>query len=184
MPQLAVGDAAPDFTLPTADGGKVVLSALRGTSVVIFFFPAAMTPGCTLEAVDFRDLQPDLRDAGYEVLGVSPDPVAKLAAEIPGEAKIEVVRDASKFIRDSVEDVESTLLLGGLLTILIVFFFLNSWQSTVITGLTLPDDGWYIVSLPASSTVGYLLVVQRRQNLLVEGLSARPITTLTSKPTT
>lgn len=79
MPQLAVGDVAPDFTLPTADGGKVVLSALRGTSVVIFFFPAAMTPGCTLEAVDFRDLQPDLRDAGYEVLGVSPDPVAKLA---------------------------------------------------------------------------------------------------------
>lgn len=79
MPQLAVGDVAPDFTLPTADGGKVSLSALRGQSVVIFFFPAAMTPGCTLEAGDFRDVQPDLRHAGYEVLGISPDPVDKLA---------------------------------------------------------------------------------------------------------
>jgi peroxiredoxin Q/BCP len=79
MPQLAVGDVAPDFTLPTADGGKVALSALRGESVVIFFFPAAMTPGCTLEAADFQGLQPDLRDAGYQVLGVSPDPVDKLA---------------------------------------------------------------------------------------------------------
>lgn len=79
MPQLAVGDVAPDFTLPTADGGKVSLTALRGRSVVIFFFPAAMTPGCTLEAGDFRDLQPDLRDAGFEVLGISPDPVDKLA---------------------------------------------------------------------------------------------------------
>ena len=79
MPQLSVGDLAPDFTLPTADGGKVALSAWRGRSVVLFFFPAAMTPGCTLEAGDFRDVQPDLRDAGYEVLGVSPDPVEKLA---------------------------------------------------------------------------------------------------------
>lgn len=79
MPQLTVGDVAPDFTLPTADGGKVSLSALRGRSVVIFFFPAAMTPGCTLEAGDFRDVQPDLRHAGYEVLGISPDPVEKLA---------------------------------------------------------------------------------------------------------
>ena len=79
MPQLAVGDVAPDFTLPTADGGKVTLSALRGQRVVIFFFPAAMTPGCTLEASDFQSVSPDLTDAGYQVIGISPDPVAKLA---------------------------------------------------------------------------------------------------------
>ena len=64
--------------------------------------------------------------------------VVKLAAEIPAEVKIDVVRDASKFIRESVEDVETTMILGGLLTILIVFCFLNSWRSTVITGVTLP----------------------------------------------
>jgi peroxiredoxin Q/BCP len=79
MPQLAVGDPAPDFTLPTADGGMVTLSGLRGRRVVIFFFPAAMTPGCTLEANDFQTVSPDLTDAGYQVIGISPDPVAKLA---------------------------------------------------------------------------------------------------------
>lgn len=86
MPQLAVGDPAPDFTLPTADGGRITLSALHGQSVVIFFFPAAMTPGCTLEAGDFRDVQPDLRDAGFQVLGISPDPVPKLAAFAAAES--------------------------------------------------------------------------------------------------
>ena len=79
MPRLAVGDPAPDFTLPTADGGSFTLSELRGTGVVIFFFPAAMTPGCTTEACDFRDSYASLQAAGYAVVGISPDPVAKLA---------------------------------------------------------------------------------------------------------
>ena len=79
MPQLAVGDVAPDFTLPTADGTKIRLSDLRGRHVVIFFFPAAMTPGCTLEAQDFEVLHPELEVAGYEVVGISPDTPEKLA---------------------------------------------------------------------------------------------------------
>ncbi|GII99530.1 peroxiredoxin Q/BCP [Sediminihabitans luteus] len=77
--RLAVGDVAPDFTLPTADGGTVSLSALRGRSVVVYFYPAAATPGCTTQACDFRDSLASLAGAGYEVVGVSPDPVAKLA---------------------------------------------------------------------------------------------------------
>lgn len=79
MPRLAVGDPAPDFTLPTADGGQVSLSGLRGQKVVIFFFPAAMTPGCTTQACDFRDSLGALQSAGYTVLGISPDPVPRLA---------------------------------------------------------------------------------------------------------
>jgi thioredoxin-dependent peroxiredoxin len=79
MTRLAVGDPAPDFTLPTADGGSVTLSDLRGGRVVIFFFPAAMTPGCTTQACDFRDSLESLRSAGYTVLGISPDPVPRLA---------------------------------------------------------------------------------------------------------
>lgn len=78
MTRLSAGDAAPDFTLPTADGGSVTLSDLRGQGVVIFFYPAAMTPGCTTEACDFRDSLTSLKAAGYTVLGISPDPVAKL----------------------------------------------------------------------------------------------------------
>ena len=79
MPRLDVGDVAPDFSLPTADGGRFTLSEQRGSHTVIFFFPAAMTPGCTTQACDFRDSFASLQAAGYGVLGVSPDPVERLA---------------------------------------------------------------------------------------------------------
>jgi len=77
--RLAAGDLAPDFTLPDADGREVSLSALRGQRVIIYFYPAAMTPGCTKQACDFRDSRSDLSDAGFAVLGISPDTPAKLA---------------------------------------------------------------------------------------------------------
>ncbi|CAN5160768.1 thioredoxin-dependent thiol peroxidase [soil metagenome] len=79
MPRLSTGDLAPDFTLPTADGGSFTLSDLRGQHVVVYFYPAAMTPGCTTQACDFRDSLTSLAAAGYAVVGISPDPVAKLA---------------------------------------------------------------------------------------------------------
>jgi peroxiredoxin Q/BCP len=77
--RLSAGDAAPDFTLPDADGNKVSLASLRGQRVIIYFYPAAMTPGCTKQACDFRDSKSDLSDAGFAVLGISPDSPAKLA---------------------------------------------------------------------------------------------------------
>jgi thioredoxin-dependent peroxiredoxin len=77
--RLEPGDTAPDFTLPDADGKEVALSGLRGQRVIIYFYPAAMTPGCTKQACDFRDSKRDLSDAGYAVLGISPDSQAKLA---------------------------------------------------------------------------------------------------------
>jgi len=77
--RLAPGDPAPDFTLPDADGKQVQLSSLRGQRVVVYFYPAAMTPGCTKQACDFRDSLADLNDAGVTVLGISPDKPAKLA---------------------------------------------------------------------------------------------------------
>ncbi len=78
MPQVAVGDTAPDLTLPAADGSTVSLSDLRGRHVVVYFYPAAMTPGCTKQACDFRDSLDALAAAGYAVLGVSPDTPEKL----------------------------------------------------------------------------------------------------------
>jgi thioredoxin-dependent peroxiredoxin len=77
--RLAPGDAAPDFTLPDADGNDVSLSSLRGQRVIIYFYPAAMTPGCTKQACDFRDSLESLAAAGFAVVGVSPDSPAKLA---------------------------------------------------------------------------------------------------------
>jgi len=79
MPRLAAGDLAPDFTLPTADGGGLTLSDLRGTSVVVYFYPAAGTPGCTKQACDFRDSLTSLTAHGYAVVGVSPDTPTRLA---------------------------------------------------------------------------------------------------------
>lgn len=77
--KLEPGDPAPDFTLPDADGRPVSLSGFRGQRVIVYFYPAAMTPGCTMEACDFRDSLADLRGSGIAVLGISPDPPAKLA---------------------------------------------------------------------------------------------------------
>jgi len=77
--RLAVGDAAPDFTLLDSEGNKVSLSDYRGQQVVVYFYPAAGTPGCTKQACDFRDNLAEFNDAGLAVLGVSPDKVEKLA---------------------------------------------------------------------------------------------------------
>lgn len=78
--RLQPGDPAPDFTLPDADGAPVSLRDFRGRRVVVYFYPAAGTPGCTAEACDFRDNLAELNDAGVDVVGVSPDAPAKLAA--------------------------------------------------------------------------------------------------------
>lgn len=79
MTRLSPGDPAPDFTLPTDDGSTVSLADLRGRKVIVYFYPAAMTPGCTKQACDFTDSFASLQTAGYDVLGISPDSPAKLA---------------------------------------------------------------------------------------------------------
>jgi peroxiredoxin Q/BCP len=79
MARLAPGDPAPEFTLPDADGHPVSLSDYAGRKVVVYFYPAAMTPGCTTQACDFRDNLASLQQAGYAVLGISPDKPEKLA---------------------------------------------------------------------------------------------------------
>ncbi|WP_203652932.1 thioredoxin-dependent thiol peroxidase [Demequina activiva] len=76
--RLAQGDTAPDFTAAT-DTGTFTLSDLRGKHVILYFYPAAMTPGCTTQACDFRDSLDALNAAGYEVVGISKDSPEKLA---------------------------------------------------------------------------------------------------------
>ncbi|HUR76278.1 MAG TPA: thioredoxin-dependent thiol peroxidase [Sporichthya sp.] len=77
--RLAPGDTAPDFALTDADGKQHKLKDYRGQTVILYAYPAAMTPGCTKQACDFRDNLAGLTDAGYAVLGLSPDAEAKLA---------------------------------------------------------------------------------------------------------
>ncbi|MEP6851727.1 MAG: thioredoxin-dependent thiol peroxidase [bacterium] len=78
--RLSPGDQAPDFTLPDADGVPVSLQSFRGGRLVLYFYPAAGTPGCTTQACDFRDNLADFAEARLTVLGISPDSPAKLAA--------------------------------------------------------------------------------------------------------
>ena len=75
---LVAGDIAPDFTLPDADERPVSLMDFRGERVVLYFYPAALTPGCTTQACDFRDNLAVFRDSGLAVVGISPDQPAKL----------------------------------------------------------------------------------------------------------
>jgi thioredoxin-dependent peroxiredoxin len=72
------GDQAPDFTLPDQDGRAVKLSDFHGENVVVYFYPKAATPGCTVQACGVRDHRADYANAGAVVLGISPDPVAKV----------------------------------------------------------------------------------------------------------
>ena len=78
-PRLEVSDKAPAFSLPDADGNTVKLSDFKGRKVIVYFYPAAMTPGCTTEACDFTDSLSSLQAQGYDVLGISPDSPEKLA---------------------------------------------------------------------------------------------------------
>jgi thioredoxin-dependent peroxiredoxin len=102
MVQLAAGDPAPNFTLTDADGKEVSLSDYRGRKVVLYFYPAASTPGCTTQACDFRDNLGELNDAGFDVIGISPDPPAKLAQ----------FRDAEHLTFPLLSDPDRTVLNG------------------------------------------------------------------------
>jgi peroxiredoxin Q/BCP len=100
--RLSPGDTAPDFTLPDDVGGKVSLSDLRGKKVIVYFYPAAMTPGCTTQACDFSDNINTLHREGYEVLGISPDTPEKLAKFRENDGlTIQLLSDADRKVMDS-----------------------------------------------------------------------------------
>ena len=97
--RLTPGDTAPDFTLADDQGGEVTLSDLRGRKVIVYFYPAAMTPGCTKQACDFTDSLASLQGAGYEVLGIAPDKPEKLAKFRERDAlSIPLLSDADKTV--------------------------------------------------------------------------------------
>jgi peroxiredoxin Q/BCP len=100
MPRLEPGAVAPAFTLLDADEKPVSLSDYAGQKVIVYFYPAASTPGCTTQACNFRDELGTLKDAGYAVLGISPDKPAKLAK----------FRDAQNLTFPLLSDPEKTTL--------------------------------------------------------------------------
>ena len=102
MPRLEESQTAPDFTLPDHQGGTVSLGDFAGRRLIIFFYPAAMTPGCTKEACDFRDSLVRLQEAGYDVVGISPDRPEKLARFVEQEAlTYPLLSDPDKTVMDA-----------------------------------------------------------------------------------
>ena len=85
MNPLSAGDAAPLFSLPDQDGNPVSLESLKGKKVLVYFYPKAMTPGCTVQAQGLRDIQNELQQNNVVVLGISPDAVKRLPKFIEKE---------------------------------------------------------------------------------------------------
>ncbi|MFD8074149.1 thioredoxin-dependent thiol peroxidase [Streptomyces sp. NBC_00510] len=97
--RLQPGDTAPAFTLPDADGNEVSLAGHAGRKVVVYFYPAALTPGCTKQACDFTDNLDLLAGAGYDVIGISPDKPEKLAKFREKESlKVTLLADPDKSV--------------------------------------------------------------------------------------
>ncbi|CAM5733899.1 thioredoxin-dependent peroxiredoxin OS=Streptomyces alboniger OX=132473 GN=CP975_13010 PE=3 SV=1 [Streptomyces alboniger] len=100
--RLQPGDVAPAFTLPDADGKEVSLSEYRGRKVIVYFYPAALTPGCTKQACDFTDNLDVLAAAGYDVIGISPDKPEKLAKFREKESlKVTLLADPEKTVTEA-----------------------------------------------------------------------------------
>ncbi len=125
--RLAPGDTAPAFTLPDADNRQVSLADHKGRKVIVYFYPAALTPGCTKQACDFTDNLDLLAAAGYDVIGVSPDRPEKLATFRDQEnLKVTLVADPDKTVLEAYGAFGEKKLYGKTVTGVI--------RSTVVVG--------------------------------------------------
>jgi peroxiredoxin Q/BCP len=127
MPRLETGQIAPAFTLNDNAGRTVSLSDFVGRNLVIFFYPAAMTPGCTTEACDFRDSLVRLQRAGYDVVGISPDKPDRLAKFVEKESlTYPLLSDTDKSVMDAYGAYGEKMLYGKKVTGVI--------RSTIVVG--------------------------------------------------
>jgi len=113
MATLATGDPAPDFDLPDPTGRRWSLEDFRGGKVIVYFYPAALTPGCTLEAIDFTSRRRDFADAGYQIVGISPDAPEKLSRFIASkDLTVTLLSDPDKLTLDAYGAWGSKVLYG------------------------------------------------------------------------
>ncbi len=133
-PRLSPGDTAPAFSLPDADGNTVTLSDHRGRKVVLYVYPAALTPGCTKQACDFRDNLERFTEAGYVVLGLSPDKPEKLRKFVDAESlTFPLLSDTSKDVLTAYGAYGEKQLYGKTVTGVIRSTFLIDEQGTITT---------------------------------------------------
>jgi thioredoxin-dependent peroxiredoxin len=134
--RLKVGDTAPGFTLPDADGNQVRLTDFNGRKVVLYFYPAASTPGCTTQACDFRDNLAELNDAGFDIVGISPDKPEKLAKFRDAERlTFPLLSDASRSVLDAYGAYGEKAMYGKTVTGVIRSTFVVDEQGTIAAAL-------------------------------------------------
>ena len=154
MPRLETGQTAPAFTLPDHTGRSVSLNDFTGRSLIIFFYPAAMTPGCTKEACDFRDSLVRLQQAGYEVIGISPDKPEKLAKFVQKESlTYPLLSDADRAVMDAYGAYGEKTLYGKKVTGVI--------RSTIVVG----PDGTVAVPKYNVKATGHVALLSRALGL-------------------
>jgi peroxiredoxin Q/BCP len=154
MPRLETGQTAPAFTLPDHAGRSVSLNDFTGRSLIIFFYPAAMTPGCTKEACDFRDSLVRLQEAGYEVIGISPDKPQKLAKFVQKESlTYPLLSDADRAVMDAYGAYGEKTLYGKKVTGVI--------RSTIVVG----PDGTVAVPKYNVKATGHVALLSRALGL-------------------
>jgi len=152
--RLSPGDPAPDFTLPSDTGEEVTLASLRGKKVIVYFYPAAMTPGCTKQACDFTDSLDSLHAAGYEVLGISPDSPSRLAKfRERDHLTITLLSDADKSVMTSYGAFGEKKLYGKLVEGVI--------RSTIVVG----EDGTVELAQYNVKATGHVAKLRRDLSL-------------------
>ena len=155
MPRLETGQTAPAFTLTDHTGRSVSLSDYAGRNLVIFFYPAAMTPGCTREACDFRDSLIRLQQAGYDVVGISPDKPEKLAKFAAKESlTYPLLSDADRAVMDTYGAYGEKMLYGKKVTGVIRSTIVVSPDGTVVVAKYNVKAAGHVTSLSKALGLG------------------------------
>ena len=152
--RLEPGQTAPDFTLPDQNGEPLSLSSLRGRKVIVYFYPEAMTPGCTTQACDFRDSLNQLNGAGYQVVGISRDDVPKLAKFVKNDhLTFPILSDPDHRIHDQWGTYGEKLMYGKKVT--------GAIRSTFV----LDEDGVITHTFYATKATGHVAMLKKRLGL-------------------
>lgn len=152
--RLDAGDPAPQFTLPDQNGKTVSLSDYRGRKVILYFYPEALTPGCTTQACDFRDNLHELEAAGYAILGVSPDaPEKQKRFEAEEHLTFPLLSDVDKTVHEAYGTWGEKNLYGKTVTGVI--------RSTFV----IDEDGKIVLPLYAVKATGHVDMLKKKLGL-------------------
>ena len=150
-PRFEVGDPAPQFSLANQDGEQVSSTKFSGKKLIAYFFPAASTPGCTLEAIDFNNSYEDFKKAGYELIGIAPDPIEKLKHfKSSQKLKFELLSDEDKAAHKAFGAYGDKSLYGRL------------YRGVLRSTFVIDESGKFIQALYSVKATGHVSMLRRK----------------------